>query len=296
MFKGSIVALVTPMAADGSLDLKCLRSLVDWHISSGTNGIVVMGTTGEAINVSDGEYKLLIETVAEQADGRIKVIAGTGNASTAKTIENTQFAEQLNLDGCLIVTPYYNKPTQQGLYQHFLAIAESSSIPQILYNVPSRTAVDLLPETVSRLAENENIVGIKEATGSLERLRDLMVINSESFALLSGDDPTALQFIQQGGNGVISVTANVAPRQMSDMCRFASANENKKANTINDSLSDLHNKLFIEPNPTPVKYLLNKLGRIPVGIRLPLLPLSEQYHDEFELFAQNLLCNSALSG
>ena len=295
MFKGSIVALVTPMAADGSLDIPCLRSLVDWHIESGTSGIVVMGTTGESINVDEDEYKLLIETVVEHAMGRIKVIAGTGSASTSKTIQCTQFAEYLGLDACLIVTPYYNKPTQEGLYQHFKAVAESSSIPQILYNVPGRTAVDLLPETVARLAEFDSIVGIKEATGSLERLHELMVIDSESFVLLSGDDPTALQFIQQGGSGVISVTANVAPRQMSDMCRFALAKENKKADTINECLSDLHNNLFVEPNPTPVKYLLNKLGRIPNGIRLPLLPLSNQYHEEFELFADDLLCKSALS-
>ncbi|MFT5452385.1 MAG: 4-hydroxy-tetrahydrodipicolinate synthase [Enterobacterales bacterium] len=295
MFKGSIVALVTPMAPDGSLDIACLRSLVDWHIESGTVGIVIMGTTGESINVTDDEYKLLIETVMEHANGRIKVIAGTGNASTSKTIQCTKLAEQLNLDACLIVTPYYNKPTQEGLYQHFKAVAESSSIPQILYNVPGRTSVDLLPETVARLAEVDNIVGIKEATGCLERLQELMVIDNESFVLLSGDDPTALQFIQQGGSGVISVTANVAPRQMSDMCNFALTNESKKADIINDCLSVLHKRLFVEPNPTAVKFLLNKLGRIPTGIRLPLLPLSKQYHEEFELFANNLLCNSALS-
>ncbi|MFT5519994.1 MAG: 4-hydroxy-tetrahydrodipicolinate synthase [Enterobacterales bacterium] len=295
MFKGSIVALVTPMAADGSLDIACLRSLVDWHIESGTVGIVIMGTTGESINVTDDEYTLLLETVVEHAKGRIKIIAGTGNASTSKTIQCTQLAEKLNLDACLIVTPYYNKPTQEGLYQHFKAVAESSSMPQLLYNVPGRTAVDLLPETVARLAEIDNIVGIKEATGSLERLHELMVIDNESFVLLSGDDPTALQFMQQGGSGVISVTANVAPRQMADMCNFALNNENKKADTINDCLSDLHNKLFVEPNPTAVKFLLNKLGRIPTGIRLPLLPLSKTYHKEFEFFADNLLCNSALN-
>lgn len=289
MFKGSIVALVTPMAMDGSIDTGSLRSLVDWHIESGTDALVLMGTTGETVTINDSGFRLVIETVIEQAAGRIQIIAGTGSASTTRAIQLTRLAEQLQVDACLTVVPYYNKPTQEGMFEHFKAIAESSSLPQILYNVPSRTVVDLLPETVVRLAELENIVAIKEATGSLERLQELMVLDKQSFTLLSGDDPTALEFISKGGHGVISVTANVAPELMADMCRFAIKGDYKKAATINDTLMELHELLFIEPNPTVVKYLLNKLGRIPAGIRLPLLPLSVEHHGKLDKIAQKVL-------
>lgn len=286
MFRGSLVALVTPMAMDGSLDLVSLRALVEWHIASGTDGLVVAGTTGESVNLTESEYSLLIETVQEQAAGRIQIIAGTGTASTSKTIEQTKRAEQLKVDACLVVTPYYNKPTQEGLYQHFKCLAESTNLPVILYNVPGRTAVDMLPETVARLADIENIVAIKEATGCLERLQDLLALNKSELLLLSGDDPTAFQFMQQGGHGVISVTANIAPKQMADMCRLATSGETRKAEIINDTLAELHEKLFVESNPIPTKYLLNKLGRIPAGIRLPLLPLSAKYHADLDKFIE----------
>jgi len=286
MFKGSIVALITPMTADGRIETSSLRKLIDWHIESGTNAIVIAGTTGESVNISQSEYQLLIETVQEQAEGRIKIIAGTGTASTAATIVQTSLAEQLKVDACLTVTPYYNKPTQEGMYQHFRQIAESTALPIILYNVPSRTASDLLPETVARLAELDNIVAIKEASASLERMQELMVIDNESLTLLSGDDATTLQFMHHGCQGVISVTANIVPKQMADMCQYALNGEMKKAVKINQSVMELHEMLFIEPNPTAVKYLLNKLGRIPAGIRLPLLPLSAEYHSVFENFAQ----------
>lgn len=292
MFEGSIVALVTPMTSDGTIDYSSLTQLIEWHIESQTSAIVILGTTGESVNITDSEFRQIIETTIEAANHRIPLILGTGSASTKQSIELVKLAESYQFDACLSVTPYYNKPTQEGLYCHYKAIAESSALPQILYNVPGRTAVDLLPDTVIALSEFKNIVAIKEATGSLERLRKLMVIDNDNFVLLSGDDPTALDFMLNGGKGVISVTANVVPDLMSWMCQLALSGSHKKAQTINDSLQPLHEGLFIEPNPTVVKYLLNKLGRIPDGIRLPLLPLSIEHRNNIDKILKNILSTS----
>lgn len=279
MITGSIVALVTPMHSDGSIDWEDLGNLIEFHIENGTAAIVIVGTTGESATLNFEEHEQVIKYTVDQCNGRIPVIAGTGGNSTSEAIHLTEAAKKVGADAALIVTPYYNKPSQEGLYQHFKMIAESVDIPQILYNVPSRTACDLLPETVLRLAGIPNIVGIKEATGDLNRARLLIEQVPEGFSLYSGDDNTAMEFILAGGHGDISVTANVSPKAMSSMCNAALAGDVELATRLNDSLIPLHQKLFVEANPVPVKWALNFMGMIPSGIRLPLVTLDEQYHE-----------------
>ena len=277
--QGSLVAIVTPMFDDGSLDLVALRALIDWHIAAGSDGIVIVGTTGESPTVDVEEHCLLIKTTVEHVAGRIKVIAGTGANSTSEAIELTAKAKSLGVDACLLVTPYYNKPSQEGLYQHFAAVAAAVDVPQILYNVPGRTSCDMSNDTVLRLAGIKNIVGIKDATGSIERGTDLVLRCPKDFAIYSGDDATGMALMLLGSQGVISVTANVAPQLMSEMCVAAMAGNVKTACEINAKLFALHQKLFIEANPIPVKWVLQQMGKIHAGIRLPMVNLSKQYHD-----------------
>ncbi len=279
MFHGSMVALVTPMQADGSVDESALRALVEFHVENGTDAIIVAGTTGESSTLSEGEHCKLIEQVVVMVAGRIPVIAGTGANCTREAISLTRCAMEAGADACLLVTPYYNKPTQEGLYQHFKTIAEAVAIPQILYNVPGRTAVDMGNETVERLSHIANIVGIKDATGNMERGKDLIERCGERLDVYSGDDATTLELMRLGGKGGISVTANVAPREMHEMCAAALAGDFEAAAAINDRLMPIHTNMFVEANPIPVKWALHEMGLIPPGIRLPLTVLSEQHHN-----------------
>jgi 4-hydroxy-tetrahydrodipicolinate synthase len=279
MLSGSLVAIVTPMLADGALDLPRLKSLIDWHVAEGTDGIVIVGTTGESPTVDVEEHCKLIEAAVQYAAKRVPVIAGTGGNSTREAIALTQFAKKAGANYALSVVPYYNKPTQEGLYRHFKAIAESTDIPVILYNVPSRTVADLANDTVVRLSQVKNIVGIKEATGSVERVQDLMKRVRKDFLVFSGDDATCLSYMLLGGHGVISVTANVAPRLMHEMCVAARAGNAAQAITINNRLLGLHKNLFLESNPIPVKWALGRMGRIADGIRLPLTPFTAPHHE-----------------
>lgn len=279
MLTGSLVAIVTPMFEDGRLDLDALKKLIDFHIEAGTDGIVIVGTTGESPTVDVDEHCLLIKTTVEHVAKRIPVIAGTGANSTAEAIELTAKAKAAGADACLLVAPYYNKPSQEGLYQHFKAVAEAVDIPQILYNVPGRTGCDLANDTVLRLSAVPNIVGIKDATGGIERGTDLLLRAPADFAVYSGDDASALALMLLGGKGVISVTANVAPRLMSDMCAAALKGDIASARAANAKLFGLHQKLFVEANPIPVKWVLQQMGLIAAGIRLPLVNLSTQYHE-----------------
>ena len=278
MFRGSMVALVTPMFTDESVDYDSLAKLVEFHVENGTSAIISMGTTGESATLEMKEHCEVIRRTVEMVKGRISVIAGTGANSTSEAIQLTQCARDAGVDACLLVTPYYNKPTQEGLYLHHKKIAENVDIPQILYNVPGRTACDMLPDTVARLAEVSNIIGIKEATGDLNRLKEIQSKVVDDFEIYSGDDETGTEFMLQGGHGVISVTTNVAPKAMSEMCAAALAGDRDTAETINKPLQGLHNNLFLEANPIPVKWALAEMGLIPMGIRLPLTPLSDQYH------------------
>jgi len=274
MIKGSIVAVVTPMLEDGTLDLDAYRRLIDWHIAEGTNAIVSVGTTGESPTVTPEEHGELIRVAVETAKGRVPVIAGTGGNSTSEAIELTEHARKVGADATLQVVPYYNKPTQEGQYRHFRTIAERVELPMILYNVPGRTVADLGTDTTLRLAQVPGIVGLKDATSDMGRAAEVLKKAPASFALYSGNDDTALALMFLGGHGVVSVTANIAPRLMSDMCRAALAGDFATARAINNRLLPLHFKLFVEPNPIPVKWALAKTGRIQNGIRLPLLPLS----------------------
>lgn len=279
MISGSIVALVTPMRPDGAVDYDCLRALVDWHIAEGTDGIVSVGTTGESATLDLDEHVEVIRRTVEFAAGRIPIIGGTGANSTSEAIELTRAAKQAKADACLLVTPYYNKPPQEGLYRHYRAVAEAVEIPLFLYNVPGRTGCDLLPATVRRLADVPNIAGLKEAVGDPVRIRDLLALKLPSeFVLLSGDDATAREAILAGFRGDISVTANVAPRLMHEMCTAALAGQRELAATIDAKLAPLHKTLFLDPNPIPVKWALAQMGRIPSGLRLPLVPLDATYH------------------
>jgi 4-hydroxy-tetrahydrodipicolinate synthase len=278
MLQGSMVAIVTPMFEDGRLDFDALRSLIDFHIQAGTDGIVIVGTSGEAPTVDFDEHHLLIEATVQHVNGRVKVIAGTGANSTKEAIELTAKAKEAGVDACLLVVPYYNKPSQEGLYHHFAAVAAAVDIPQILYNVPGRTGCDLSNDTALRLAEITNIVGIKDATGSIERGTDLLLRAPKGFAIYSGDDATGLALMLLGGHGVISVTANIAPKLMHEMCVAAMAGKVAEACEINAKLFGLHQKLFVEANPIPVKWVLKEMGLIKSGIRLPLVNCSEQYH------------------
>ena len=279
MLKGSLVAIVTPMHEDGSPDLPRLRALIDFHIKEGTKGIVVVGTTGESPTVDFDEHCLLIRSAIEHAAGRVPVIAGTGANSTREAIELSDYAKGAGADMSLSVVPYYNKPTQEGLYRHFRAIAEAVDLPQILYNVPGRTVADMQNDTALRLAQIPNIVGIKDATGNIERGAELLRRAPRQFAVYSGDDGTGLALMMLGAHGVISVTANVAPRLMQEMCAAVFAGDFAKARSCNNKLLGLHRHLFVEANPIPVKWVLQQMGMIEAGIRLPLTPLSSSFHD-----------------
>ncbi|HEY1150494.1 MAG TPA: 4-hydroxy-tetrahydrodipicolinate synthase [Pseudoduganella sp.] len=279
MIKGSIVAIVTPMHADGSLDYPGLNALIDWHIAEGTDAIVIVGTTGESATVNVAEHCALIKATVDRVAGRIPVIAGSGGNSTLEAIELTRFAKSAGAVASLQVVPYYNRPTQEGMYQHFKAIAEAVDLPVILYNVPGRTVADMANETILRLAEIDNIIGVKDATGNIARGLDLLRLAPADFAVYSGDDPTAVALMLAGGKGNISVTANVAPRAMSELCKAAMEGNIARAIELNNKLFPLHQKLFVEPNPVPVKWALAEMGKMPPGIRLPLVPLAEQFHE-----------------
>lgn len=275
MISGSIVALVTPMHPDGAVDWDALKKLVQWHVAEGTNAIVAMGTTGESPTLDVAEHLKVIEIVIATAAGRIPVIAGTGANSTSEAVALTEDARKLGADACLLVAPYYNKPTQEGLYQHHKLIAEKVAIPQYLYNVPGRTGVDMQNATVARLADIPNIVGIKDATGNLERGAELIRRVAGRMDVISGDDPTAHELILLGAKGNISVTANVAPRIMAAICKAALAGDAAEARRLNELVAPLHRDLFIESNPIPVKWALHEMGLIETGIRLPLTVLAE---------------------
>ena len=294
MIRGSLVAIVSPMYDDGSLDFDAYRRLIDWHVAEGTNAIVAVGTTGESPTVTPSEHGQLIKVAVEAARGRIPVIAGTGGNSTAEAIELTRHAKQVGADATLQVVPYYNKPTQEGLYQHFRKIAETVDLPVILYNVPGRTVADLSTETTLRLAQVPGIVGLKDATSDMARGAELLKHLPPDFALYSGNDDTALALMLLGGHGVISVTANVAPRQMSELCAAALTGDLKRARRINAQMLPVHFKLFVEPNPMPVKWALAKAGRIGNGIRLPLVSLSKQNEAVVHSALQEAGCWSSL--
>lgn len=280
MITGSIVALVTPMHTDGSVDWDALERLLDMHIVAGTSGIGAVGTTGESATLSHPEHCEVIRHCVNYVAGRIPVVAGTGSNSTWEAIELTRAAADAGAEACLLVTPYYNRPTQRGLYEHFKSIAESVAIPQILYNVPGRTAVDLSNDTALRLSEHDNIVGIKDATGNLERGRELIASAPSGFAIYSGDDPTAMELILSGGHGNISVTANVAPAAVAELCRLSLSGDRAGATAIDASLASLNKALFLEANPIPVKWALAYLGLIGQALRLPLTVLDERFHAE----------------
>jgi len=274
-FTGSIVAIVTPMLASGEVDLGAFRSLILWHLQAGTNGIVVHGTTGESATLTPAEKLDLLRVAVDTVAGRIPVMAGTGSCSTANTIQETRAAASCGVDACLVVTPYYNRPTQQGLYEHYKAVAESTELPIFAYNVPRRTGCDLQPATLASLAHVQNIVGIKEATGDVQRIDAINALARDRFILLSGDDANAVDFIRNGGHGVISVTANVVPELMQRMCAAALASDFNLAIELNEKLALLHAALMAESNPIPTKWALNHLGKIASGIRLPLTQLSQ---------------------
>ena len=282
MITGSIVALATPMHSDGSLDWDRLDKFVDFQIENGTDSIVAVGTTGESATLSPSEHCKVIERIVNRTAGRVPIIAGTGANSTTEAIELSQAAKRVGADACLSVTPYYNKPTQEGLYQHFKAIAEAVDIPQILYNVPGRTAVDMHNDTVVRLAEVDNIVGIKDATGDVARGLALVKALPGDFAVYSGDDPTAYELMLGGGKGNISVTANIAPQKMHDLCSAALGGDAVKAKSMNDALMSLHGAMFVESNPIPVKYAMYLMGLAENGIRLPLTTLDEKFHAQLK--------------
>jgi len=280
MFQGSIVALITPMLQDGSVDKEALRKLIEWHVRSKTNALVICGTTGESATLSDEEQQDLIVFTVKEAAGRIPIIAGTGSNSTETTLKLTYNAEKAGAQAALLVTPYYNTPTQNGLYQHYKTIAEQCHIPIILYNVPSRTGCDLLPETVERLSKLPRIIGIKEATGNIDRAVEIRKRCRQNFLIYSGNDDSALELMRNGANGVISVTANVAPVKMQALCQTALDGDKKTAEKINQELLGLHHKLFVESNPIPTKWALHQMGLINDGIRLPLTILDQKYHAE----------------
>jgi len=279
MFHGSMVALVTPMLGDGTIDEDSLQRLVDFHVENHTDAIVSVGTTGESATLDEAEHCHVVRRTVEMAAGRIPVIAGTGANSTREAIILTRCAMEAGVDACLLVTPYYNKPTQEGLYLHFRAVAEAVPVPQILYNVPSRTACDLLPATVERLSTISNIVGIKEATGNMDRALEIMDRCGERLDVYSGDDATAMELMLLGGKGNVSVTANVAPAGMHALCAAALAGDRTRAESINQPLEILHSVLFVQSNPIPVKWALHEMGLIPPGIRLPMTPLAAEFHD-----------------
>lgn len=277
MISGSIVALVTPMHTNGAVDWQRLDELLEWHVASGTSGLVPVGTTGESATIDVNEHCEIIKRVVKVVGGRIPVIAGTGANSTVEAITLTQAAKDAGADACLLVTPYYNKPTQEGLFQHYQAIARAVDLPQVLYNVPSRTACDMLPQTVARLAEIDQVKAIKEATGNLARTEEILALCKTPIVVYSGDDATFVDLIASGASGTISVTANVAPLELAEVCRLALAGNLAEARAANTKLQGLHETLFVESNPIPVKWALAQMGRIGAGIRLPLTPLSSHH-------------------
>jgi 4-hydroxy-tetrahydrodipicolinate synthase len=279
MIQGSIVAIVTPMDSDGNLDFPALRALIDWHVEEGTDGIVIVGTTGESPTVSVDEHCELIRVAVEHANKRIPIIAGTGGNSTSEAIDLTRYAKEVGANASLQVVPYYNRPTQEGMYQHFKKIAESVDLPVILYNVPGRTVADMSNDTIVRLSKVDGVVGVKDATGEIGRGTDLLRQVPESFAVYSGDDITAMALMFCGAKGNISVTANVAPRAMHELCMAAIEARVDEAIRINNRLLPLHNLLFVAPNPVPVKWALAEMGRMQAGIRLPLVPLAPELHE-----------------
>lgn len=279
MFQGSMVALVTPMLESGAVDFASLEKLIEFHIEAGTNAIVSVGTTGESATLTVPEHGEVIKRTIDQVNKRVPVIAGTGANATAEAIELTEHAQKAGADACLLVTPYYNKPTQEGLYQHFQAVAKAVNIPQIVYNVPGRTSLDMVPATTARLSKVDNIVGIKEAYGDVARIKELLAICEDGFLVLTGDDATARESMLAGGHGDISVTANVVPRQMAELCTAAMAGDVQQAEAIDQVIGDLHVALFHESNPIPVKWALTQMGLIGPGIRLPLTPLAESFHE-----------------
>ena len=280
MISGSIVALVKPMNLDGSVDWDRLGELIEWHIEMGTDGLVPVGTTGESATVDIPEHCEIVKYVVKAVNGRLPVIAGTGGNATAEAIALTQAAKEAGADACLLVTPYYNKPTQEGLFQHYKAIAEAVDLPQVLYNVPARTACDMLPTTVARCAEIEQVVAIKEATGDLQRTIEILELCGPDMVIYSGDDATAVDLMLNGASGTISVTANVAPKEMGEVCRAAVSGDAELANSLNERLTALHRDLFLESNPIPVKWALAEMGKIGRGIRLPLTELSPEYQGD----------------
>ncbi|MDR3477950.1 MAG: 4-hydroxy-tetrahydrodipicolinate synthase [Gammaproteobacteria bacterium] len=286
MFKGSMVALVTPMQADGTIHKKSLHDLVEWHIDAKTSAIIVNGTTGESPTLSKEEQEEMITSVVKQAKGRIPIIAGTGTNATHTTVAHTQFAKEAGVDACLLIAPYYNRPTQNGVYEHFKTVAEKVALPIILYNHPGRTGCDILPETIQRLADLPNIIGVKEATGKTERCVEVLKRCGTAFAVYSGDDATAYDFMLHGAHGVISVAANLIPHQMRDLCEAALSGNKALANQLNTQFMGLFNKLCLETNPTPVKWAACEMGLIPSGIRLPLLPLDTKFHSELRTALQ----------
>jgi 4-hydroxy-tetrahydrodipicolinate synthase len=279
MFQGSMVALVTPMREGGDIDEGSLQRLIDFHVENGSDALIAVGTTGESATLNEEEHCHLIRRTMEMAAGRIPIIAGTGANSTREAIDLTRCAHEAGVDACLLVTPYYNKPTQEGLYQHYKAVADAVPVAQILYNVPGRTAVDMLPDTVERLAAIDNIVGIKEATGDMSRAQEILDRCGDRIELYSGDDATAVELILLGGQGNISVTANVAPAAMHELCAAALAGDRESAAAINARINVLHSALFVESSPIPVKWALHEMGLIPAGIRLPLTPLASEYQE-----------------
>jgi 4-hydroxy-tetrahydrodipicolinate synthase len=280
VLKGSLVALVTPFDDHNRVDYAALKRLIDFHVAEGSDGLVIAGTTGESATLATDEHIELIGRAVEMSAGRLPIIAGTGSNSTSQTVGLSVAVRDTGIDGYLVVVPYYNKPVQEGMYRHFSAVADAVEKPVILYNVPGRTVADLLPETVARLAKHENIVAIKEATGDIGRLRDIQALVPADFGLFSGDDFTVLPFIEQGGHGVITVSGNVVPAQMAELCRLASAGEHDAAKAIDDRLQPLNKALFVESNPIPVKWAVSKMGMIRPNIRLPLTEFSEQYHEQ----------------
>ena len=282
MITGSIVALATPMHDNGDIDWENLDRLVEFHIKEGTDSIVAVGTTGESATLNTKEHCAVMDRVIKTVAGRVPVIAGTGANSTSEAIELTQEAKNLGADACLLVTPYYNKPTQEGLFRHHEAIAKAVDLGQVLYNVPGRTAVDMLPETIARIAEIDQVIGVKEATGDLVRAKQVIDLVGNKIAVYSGDDETAYKMMLMGGHGNISVTANVLPKKMAELCRLALAGKAEEAEALNNELMAMHNVMFSESNPIPVKWALHQMGRMTAGIRLPLTPLAEQYRNNLQ--------------
>jgi 4-hydroxy-tetrahydrodipicolinate synthase len=280
VFSGSLVALITPFDGNDRVDYTSLKRLIEFHVEQGSDGLVIAGTTGESATLSRLEHVELVGRAVEIADGRLPIIAGTGSNSTAQTVELSYAVADTGIDAYLIVVPYYNKPVQEGLYQHFSVIADAVDKPVMLYNVPGRTVADLLPETVGRLAKHDNIFGIKEATGDIERLKAIQSQVDDEFRLYSGDDFTLLPFIENGGHGVVTVSGNVVPKQVAALCRLAREGKIDEAKTLDDSLQGLNKFLFVESNPIPVKWAVNQMGLVGSGIRLPLTPYSAEFHDE----------------